>query len=58
MTSNLSFSDSVFYPLVELSAISSNLSSANCFSFEESKTYCFGKGYTTGQENIHYTLYT
>ena len=46
ITSNFSFSHSVFYPLRELSIISSNLklSSANSFNLEESKMLSFGKG--------------
>ena len=46
VTSNFSFSHSVFYPLRELSVISSNLklSSANSFNLEESKMLSFGKG--------------
>ena len=49
VTSNFSFSHNVFYPLRELSVISSNLklSSANSFNLEESKMLSFGKGLNT-----------
>ena len=46
VTSNFSFSHSVFHPFGELLPFLSNmkLSSANSFSLEESKICCLGKG--------------